>query len=422
MYCHEIDTLARFVNRTGTATFDFRIGCPSYGDPSKKDIQQFTSSVPQNWLSRCHSFSLYAPEEGWRTPKTTTLGDLLGTYSYEALERLELIHTGTKMWEHMLETLMSRIESTSLGLRSLKIDCGLETDHVVKCVLERPAVLRRLRCLEIRDLKRSIPWTELPELEELWFHEMEDSDRFLEALDSRKLRKLTLGGDFMSLPLPQKICQQLTHLTLELLDLKDPIHVEPLKLPSLVYLGLKVTQFFLSLIEAPKLEELVFQFDPFDENPYVYPDFEDTAITPRVIRLDVLKDVLADEGEHDQFSLELGIWSKVEELHLTTFESKDDIGSTLTDALSGSASQRSFPSLRTFTVLHPEDKDGNITQETTKSEQVKNLQKIAENRRDAGCKDLERLEVGWYSTNGKDYTLEDQSRAWWVIKWENCLK
>ncbi|KIM26604.1 hypothetical protein M408DRAFT_330545, partial [Serendipita vermifera MAFF 305830] len=406
MYCHEIDTLARFVNRTGTATFDFRIGCPSYKDPAKEDVQRFTSSVPQNWLSRCHSLSLYAPEEGWRTPKTTTLGDLLGTYRYEGLERLELIHTGTKMWEHMLETLMSRVENTSLGLRSLKIDSGRETDHVVKCVLERPAVLRRLRCLNIRDLKRSIPWTELPELEELWIHETDGGDTFIKNLDSRKLRKLTLGGEFTSLPLPQKIRHQLTHLTLELFNLGFPVN---LKLPSLVYLGIKVTEFNLALIEAPKLEEFVFQVDPFDENPYSYPDFENTTLTPRVIRLDV------------QFALELGIWSKVEELHLTSF-SEYDIGPTFTDALSGTASQRSFPSLKTLTVLHPEGRGGSITQERTNSEQVKNLQEIAENRRDAGCKDLEKLEIGWYSTNGKDYTLEDQSRAWWVIKWENCLK
>lgn len=262
-----------------------------------------------------------------------------------------------------------------------------------------------------------MPWADLPELEDLSFCDTVDDDMPLNDLCSRKLRKLTLGGRFRSLHLPQGICQQLTHLTLKGLDLRNPFEVTLLKFPSLVSFGLKATRFELKDIEAPNLEDFMYQFDPIVGTPYQYPYFGNTTLTPRVTRLDIL----ADELDHAPFALKLNVWSEVEELHLTIYRSHDDIGSTLTDALSRTTHQQPFPSLKKFTVLHPADKDGTVAPER-KLKHVKNLQKIAQNRRDSGWKDLEKLEVGWYSTNGNEFVIKDQSREWWVIVWKNCDK
>ncbi|KIM26610.1 hypothetical protein M408DRAFT_182228 [Serendipita vermifera MAFF 305830] len=408
IFCDDVDTLARVVNRTGTGTFDLRLGNWPTTSPLKEDMERFTSLVPQDWLSRCHLLA-FCPYYRWSEPELASLRDLLGTHSYDALGYLEFMSMmSSQMWGRMMETLMSRIESTSTGLRSLKISTGGGKEYFFEGVLKRPVILGRLRNLHIRNSEASVPWADLPELEELWFY---DGDTSLNGLTSKKLRKLTLGGGVTSVHLPERICQQLTHLTFDYLEFEAPIGMEPLKLPSLVSLSLQGSSFF--LIDAPKLEELVFQIS-LDEVPYSYHGFQETTLKPRVIRLDLM----IEECEYEPFTLELDIWSRVEELHLTNSHRKEDIPSTLTDALSGTASQQSFRSLKSLTVLHPAEIYESITEET-KLQQIDHLRGIAQNRRDAGCRGLDKLEVGWYSENGSSY---NPSRADWAITWKNCLE
>ena len=413
--CHSLNGLSTLINRTGTATFDFRLGCP-YRDLSG-EIQAFISSIPKDWLSRCHTFTLHAPEAQWRVPNSRALGDLLGAYSYEALDRLELIHTGSKMWEYMLENLMSRIESTSPNLRSLTVHCGRATKHVKKCVFDRPAVLGNIRNLDIRSFDHPVPWNDLPNLERLAFRDLEFKGLHLKNLIAPKLLRLTLEGDYLSSNFPKETCQQLTHLTLEYFAFENSEDVTFLRFSSLLSLIIRSGDVNFPNIEAPKLDEFVFVLNPSDESPYLYPEFDEVKLTPRIIRLDIL----SSEDQEEPLVYPLDSWSKVEELHLTTFGERNSIGPTLIETLTGTGSERFFPFLKCLTVLYPaKEDDGNPW--PVKQSQIDELRGILNGRLAAGFKVLERMEVGWYWTGGNDSILDDPERRWWVTKWEDCLK
>lgn len=415
--CQTLIGLAQVINRIGiTATFDFGLGCPNR-DPTPEEIQLFISSVDKNWLSRCRSFALWAPDEPWRTPDSNSLGDLLQQYSYDSLEKLDLEHTGTQMWAHMLEMLMSRVETTSPNLRSLKINCGAAITEVADSVFRRSSVLRRIQNLDVRHITQPISWTNFENLQQLKFSGPNQSNLpDLTNFTAPGLTHLTLEGFCQPHDIPSNILSQLTHLTLEWFGVDDPSD-RPLSLPSLISLTFLATVAEAAYFYAPKLDEFIFQIDPYDERPYVYPLFDDATISPRVIYLDILSN---EDGE--QFSKPLPVWRRVEELHLMGFNSYPITGTCLPRVLSGEYSEHAFPALRRLTILHPSDcKDGGPSP-SEKKEKMDEARGIMEARVALGLKPFERLEVGWYWTNGNDSVLEDQSREWWATMWEDCLQ
>jgi hypothetical protein len=416
--CNSLRELAQVIKMAGTATFDFGMGTPVH-DPTPEDVQLFVNSVDKNWLSRCQTFTLWAPDEPWKTPDANTLGDLLLLYSYDSLETLELNHTGTQMWKHMLACLMARVEATSPNLRSLKIDCGIAVEEITKNVLNRPSVLRRVQTLEVSSIDQPISWSDFENLQELRISHTKDvniSD--LNPLTVPGLTRFTLEDNCQRHDIPFAILPQLTHLTLDWFQINESNSTDkPLSLPSLISLTYLRTGFEVACLDAPHLEEFTFQVDPYDERPYSYPLFAGATSSPRVIRLDIL----SNESD-EEFSDPLPMWRQVEELHLTTFKDIPLAGTEFLDILCGYYSERTFPKLRHLTILHPSDCGDGPPSTDEKNVKTDEARSIMEARADAGLKPFERLEVGWYWTNDNEYVLEDQTREWWATVWKDCLQ
>ena len=413
--CHNLNALARVISRTGTATFDFCLGLP-YHDPQEEEIQLFVDSVDGSWLSRCRSFILEAPQSPWRVPDSGALGNLLKQYSYNSLEHIQVESSDRKMWEHMLESMMYRVEETSLNLRSLEITFGNESTGINKSILQRTRVLERIRSLNLFLVNQSISWTDFPNLErlEISYSRAIDTSNINE-LTAPGLTHLTLHEHFWGHNLPREVFPQLQHLTLNYFTYDEDM--EPLALPNLLSLAFFRTNIDLEFFEAPKLEELVFKVDPYDEGCYEYPLLADATFSPRVLRLDIIPS--SDDAELGE---PLYLWRRMEELHLTAFEEDSLAETSLLEAISGETKEGCFPALRVLTILYPSGETSQGPSQETKERTMGEARAILKARLVAGLKPLEQLRVGWYWTNDDDNVLEDSSREWWVTMWEDCLE
>jgi len=162
--CLNLNDLAQAIRRTGTVTFDLVFRFPDVS-PSKVDQKRFSVEVDPEWLSRCHSLSLY---HGFSNSVQSMVDGILNPMDrgLPSLEHLSISETRRYPWGGALDMLISRVADSSTNLQSLELS-GLGKDLGIEVQVFRfPEILRRIRRLRIRDIEH-VPWAEFPDLEHL---------------------------------------------------------------------------------------------------------------------------------------------------------------------------------------------------------------------------------------------------------------
>jgi hypothetical protein len=416
--CADLKSLALVLKRTGTATFDFYLGAPFF-ELEEEDIQSFMSVVKNEWLSRCRYLMVF-PNTG-DALSSATLGAMFLSCEFGALECLEIRHEeGNEAWERLLRIIVEKIDSSAHRIRTLKIRVDGVSEHgtswITRCLFASTNILGGISFLQLRGTCEPVPWDNLHNLEdlELW------TDSQLRpgiTFDFPPVPHLTLGNtDTLNALSSSKLWGFLTRLTLKDMagDLSNTIHM-----PSLEFFGLiECHGLDLQLIDAPKLRELEIRFELL-YIAYVYPVLGNATIKPQVLRIDVQN---ATSNTHLlPLVTPSPVWLQVEEFQLRIRGAYPVLPSVLSDMLSGATS----PKLRSLTVLYPLlDEIGHggphhgDTVKHFKKTQRKGVMRIAEARIARGEKQIDRLELGWYSEHGDDYVHRD----WRIVEWIDCLR
>ncbi|KIM26623.1 hypothetical protein M408DRAFT_182345 [Serendipita vermifera MAFF 305830] len=419
--CPNLEALALAINRTGGAHFELYLG-ESFSKLKLKDVQYFVNSVDRNWLSRCTALTVSPQDRGGYAP--LRLGVTFFSCGLDSLRRLEIRHyADERKWEHILQPLMERVDSSSLSLHELRVRImgyteERDTAWITQNIYKRPNILKRIAHLMLRDTSEPIPWGFFTNIEtiEVWG----DEESYpLVKLDVPAVKKLSLGGiDNPRSMISTELCNQLTHLTIK--NSIDEFGPFILDLPSLTSLGIIVCSFDLRHINAPKLEELTYRVDHSDVGfgPYDMLE-EDAPFTPRIVHIDVLASEFPEDDMYI-FGTKLPLWSKVEELHLKVIGEFPFLDFVVVNAISGVSPERCYPKLHSLTVLYPVvPEQKNDDPWSLRDDLIEEMGEIlGHRRRNKDLPPLRKLEMGWYVEWGDDYVESE----WKVVEWDNCLR
>jgi F-box-like len=415
--CPDLKSLALVLKRTGTATFDLYLGAPFF--ELEEDIQFFMSAVESNWLSRCRYLMVF-PNTG-DALSSAKLGAIFLTCEFGALNCLEIRHhEGHETWELLLRIIVERMDSSAHRIRTLRIrvdgESEYDTSWITRCLFASTNNLGRISSLQLRGIYEPVPWDNLLNLEELelWTH-----SQIWPALtfDFPPVPHLTLGHtDTLNALSSSKLWGFLTRLILK--DIESNL-TNTIYLPSLEFFGLiQCDGLDLLLIDAPKLRELEIRFQPFC---YVYPVLENATIKPQVLRIDIQN--VAPNSHLLPLVAPSAVWLQVEEVQFRMRGAHPILPSVLSEMLSG-VTWRCSPKLRNLTVLYPlldeigygGPHHGDEVKQLEET-QKKEVMRIVEARIAHGEKQIDRLELGWYSEHGDDYVHKE----WRVVEWIDCL-
>lgn len=421
--CKNLKSLSTVIKRTGSSSFELYLG-DTFAGLEIEDVQRFVDSVDGSWLSRCRSLTVGA--QNMQDP-LKGLGSLFFSGNLSSLEMFEIRHHGRHFpWKHILHTIMEKINSSSLGLKELRIrvmglilDAG--TGWITRNIYRWPNVLRRINRVLLRDTCEPIPWSSFVNLEhiEVW---CDQESHPLIKLDIPPVKYLTIKVTHNPNHLiPQNVWSQLTHLTLK--NTIDEFGPFTLDLPSLISLRLIVCGIDLRHIRAPKLEELTWTVDTMDDVGPFYNELEqDAPFTSRVVHIDI-QTTEEPFDLFDIFAQNIPLWIKVEELYLKVVGEEQLLETVIFEALSGEYLEQCYPKLHSLTVIYRlpatlEDIGGDDNGQYYQVVAAEHMRALLAGRvkNEVGVP-MKRLEVGWYVDWGDDYVESE----WRIVKWIDCL-
>ena len=408
IYCSKPETLVDIVQRAGAAKFALFLISVSF-TPIQRIVERF-GFIKTSIMLGCRSLTFFSRWPDLSKPSRSPLATLSLSCEMTALEELIIEHEQDQVaFEPMVEGIV-RGAVTAPNLRTLRLTytgVRYEPDEVISgianAIFKYPHLLKGISTLQLSGIRAVVPWSALSSLNELTFAFSRRSPS-LQGLDSTPITRLVLSGYYHQGSITAQIWTRLTHLTLS--GRTNPIEV--IQLTGLIYLCLIDWVYSCAYFHAPKLETLTIRVNPNTKLMMMYPRMENADLHPRIVNID-LQDIEEafddlDDGPYiirkdlTIFTTPLPFWTKVEELRLRVIGSKSSL-SPILPALSGSATEQCYPSLRCIEALYR-----TRISEAKRDSIVEGLKGVIEARvRNGGTVALEKVDIGWTGQSSMEW-------------------